>query len=109
MQIIDHKQLKEIQSHDTATIVNVLPAEAFRETHIPGSVNIPHEHANFAEEVARVLAAKDAPVVLYCSSDQCSASKNAAQKLVDAGFTNVMCYEGGYKEWKEQEDPRAAA
>ena len=85
----------------------MLPAQPFEKPRNPGSINIPHESANFVKEVEYVIGGKNLPVIVYCASEACDASKKAATKLDEEGFTDVMCYEGGYKEWNEK-IPKAA-
>lgn len=63
---------------------------------IQGSRKIPL--AELDQRVGELDKARD--VVTYCASDQCNASKQAAEKLVAQGF-KVRAYEGGIKEWKE--------
>jgi rhodanese-related sulfurtransferase len=109
MQTIAYQQVKDLQERNAATLINVLPAEYFEKTHIPGSINVPVESSDFAEQVKKVIGGKNEPVVLYCASYSCDKSKRAALKLDQAGFTNVMCYEGGAKEWQEKASSRSAA
>lgn len=97
---IDARQLRErLASTDTdrPVLVNALAQEAFQEARIPGSISIP---ASDALRVAPDLLAKDQPVVVYCSSRNCTASPTLAQKLVDIGFTDVTDFEGGVEEWE---------
>jgi len=107
MQTVDYQYVKELQKRNAATLINVLSAEAFGKAHISGSINIPQEQDDFAQRVEDVIGDKGAPIVVYCASYSCDASKKAAVKLEKTGFTNVMCYEGGMKEWQEK-SPRAA-
>lgn len=109
MQTIDYQQLKDLQKRNAATIINVLPAEKFPATHIFGSLNVPLAHEDFAGNVKRIIGGKELPVVVYCASFSCDASKKAALKLEQAGFTDVMCYEGGFKEYHEKEARSSAA
>ncbi len=44
---------------------------------------------------------KDETIVVYCASFDCQASTNAAQKLLSMGYTDVLDYKGGLKEYKE--------
>jgi len=44
------------------------------------------------------LPAKDAPILLYCRSGNMSTT--AAQDLVEAGYTNVMEMDGGFRAWE---------
>lgn len=107
MKTIEYSQLKQLQQKSVA-IVNVLSSEAFQRAHIPGSVNISHEDIRFAEQVENALGGKNVPVVLYCASYACDASRKAARKLDQEGFTDIMCYEGGMKEWQEKASAYAA-
>ncbi len=109
MQVLEYQQMKDIQERNAATIINVLPAEKFSQTHIPGSINIPLTTPDFATQVSTVVGGRDLPIVVYCASKDCDASKKAAKKLDDAGFLNVMCYEGGAKEWYDKNPGRSAA
>jgi rhodanese-related sulfurtransferase len=40
--------------------------------------------------------------VVYCASTQCPAGKKLAEKLVAEGYTHVLEYAGGIKEWAEE-------
>ncbi len=107
MQTITYQQLKE-KLERNIPVINVLSEEAFREGHIPGSINLPHEKPDFARQVEETIGGKDKPVIVYCASYSCDASKRAALKLDQAGFTAVMAYEGGTKEWREKNPALAA-
>ena len=107
MRVIDYEQFREFKRHNSATIINVLPAQLFEKTRIPGSINIAHQSDSFVKEVEYVIGSKKMPVIVYCSYKSCDASKKAAVKLDEAGFADVMCYEGGAREWNERV-PRAA-
>ena len=72
--------------------------------HIPYEGEIPGTQAHLAfDEITQHLdefpAAKDAPIVLYCRSGSMSAI--AARDLVNAGYTNVMNLDGGYRAWAD--------
>ncbi|MGD8794243.1 MAG: rhodanese-like domain-containing protein [Anaerolineae bacterium] len=75
------------------TVVNV---------HIPYEGEIPQTDLfiPFDEILAHQdeLPAKDAPILLYCRSG--SMSTTAAQDLVEAGYTNIMEMDGGFRAWE---------
>lgn len=57
-----HELLRLIES-EGAQVVDVLPADEFDETHIPGAINIPLK--KFTPESVSGLSKTD-PVVVYC-------------------------------------------
>jgi rhodanese-related sulfurtransferase len=106
MQTIDRESLKRtLDKGSELTVLNVLPEDAYKKEHIKGSDNISVQDENFEEEVENKVGAKDKPIVVYCASNECPASKNAAVKLEQAGFTNVRAYEGGMQDWKDANYP----
>jgi len=82
-------------------LLDVLPADAHEEWHIPGSRNAAVYESAFLDHVARFDAPKDEPVVVYCSSPRCQASAEAARKLTEAGFRDVRVFAGGRQEWSD--------
>lgn len=88
------------ESGEAITLVNTLPAESFAQTHVPDSVNIPRQEADFTEKVEEVAGSKSEPVVVYCASESCKSSTKAAKELESQGFTNVSDYEGGANAWR---------
>ncbi len=82
-------------SDEQIRLINVLDQEYYQDCHIKGSENIPL--AELEEKAAQWD--KDEQIVVYCARYECSASRDAAQKLQSLGFSKVMAYEGGTKEW----------
>ena len=64
---------------------------------IPGAVSLTDQAT--AEEVAKVISAKDALIVTYCSNLQCPASLNLSLHLQKLGFSNVKKYPDGIEGW----------
>jgi rhodanese-related sulfurtransferase len=51
--------------------------------------------------IASQVARKDAPIVVYCASDTCHNSHEAADWLNARGYSNVVVYAGGKRDWQE--------
>jgi len=102
MQAINTEEFKQLrQQQDNLHVINVLPEDAFKQQHIPGSTNIPKDSDHFEDRVLTEVGDKSQPVVVYCASPGCDASPQAAQRLEASGFEKVYDYEGGTKAWSE--------
>jgi len=109
MQTLSTKKLKEMKEQQTDfLLVNTLSEENFTAAHIPDSVNVPQQDSAFVSRVEQMAGGKEKPVVVYCASEQCQSSPEAAKKLDEAGFTNVYDYLGGAKAWQEAGEPLVA-
>ena len=75
-------------------ILDVRTPEEFAEKHIPGAVNIPNETIS-TEEIPE-LPDKDQLILVYCRSG--NRSKQASEKLVALGYTNIVEF-GGINDW----------
>ena len=76
-------------------ILDVRTPEEFVENHIPNAINIPNE--NIGTDELSALPDKDQLIMVYCRSGR--RSKEAAEKLVALGYTNVVEF-GGIIDWK---------
>ena len=75
-------------------ILDVRTPEEFKDKHIPNAINIPNENIG-GEEISR-LPDKDQLILVYCRSG--NRSKQAAEKLVALGYTNIVEF-GGINSW----------
>ena len=75
-------------------ILDVRTPEEFAERHIPGAINIPNETIS-TEEIPE-LPDKDQLILVYCRSG--NRSKQASEKLMKLGYTNVVEF-GGIIDW----------
>ena len=75
-------------------ILDVRTPEEFAERHIPGAINIPNE--TISTEKIPELPNKDQLILVYCRSG--NRSKQASEKLVALGYTNIVEF-GGINDW----------
>ena len=80
--------------------IDARPSAAFGTAHIPGAV--PLDEGRFEQDFGRVLAewTPDRPVVVYCDSTACSASRDLARRLREAGLPEVYSLHGGWAQWQ---------
>ena len=76
-------------------ILDVRRPDEFASGHIPGAINVPNEIIG-KDEIAE-LPDKDQMIMVYCRSGR--RSKEAAEKLVKLGYTNIVEF-GGILDWK---------
>ena len=75
-------------------ILDVRTPEEFSERHIPGAINIPNETIGTAQ--IPELPDKEQLILVYCRSG--NRSKQASEKLVKLGYTNIVEF-GGINSW----------
>ena len=111
MKTVSKSQLKQwLDKKEDMMLIDVLPKEYFQKRHIPGAINIPFkDNANFVNEVTQHVALKGQRIVVCCLNTQCPLSKEAAQKLESAGYTNVQAFEEGVEGWFGTSAGKAAA
>ena len=81
----------ELMKADSGYILlDVRRTDEFEEGHIPGAINIPNESIG-TEEIDE-LPDKNQTIYVYCRSG--NRSKQASQKLVDLGYTNIIEFGG---------------
>ena len=76
-------------------ILDVRRPDEYDEAHIPGAINVPNEEIDTAE--IPELPDKAQLILVYCRSGR--RSKEASEKLVKLGYTNVVEF-GGILDWK---------
>ena len=75
-------------------ILDVRTAQEYSEKHIPGAINIPNE--TIGTEDIPELPDKEQLILVYCRSGK--RSKQASEKLVKLGYTNIVEF-GGINDW----------
>ena len=75
-------------------ILDVRTAQEYSEKHIPGAINIPNE--TIGTEDIPELPDKEQLILVYCRSG--NRSKQASEKLVKLGYTNIVEF-GGINDW----------
>ena len=75
-------------------ILDVGTAQEYSEKHIPGAINLPNE--TIGTEDIPELPDKEQLILVYCRSG--NRSKQAAEKLVKLGYTNIVEF-GGINDW----------
>ena len=93
-QITMDEAITMMESESDYIILDVRTTEEFAEKHIPDAINIPNE-AIGTEKIPE-LPDKEQLILVYCRSG--NRSKQASEKLVRLGYTNIVEF-GGIIDW----------
>ena len=94
-QVSSEEAARMMQMKIKYTILDVRRPDEFAEGHIPGAINIPNETIGDGE--IPELPNKNELIFVYCRSGR--RSKEAAEKLVALGYTDLVEF-GGILDWK---------
>ena len=94
-QITMSDAVKMMESEKNYIILDVRRADEYSEGHIPEAINVANEEIG-TEEIPE-LPDKSQLILVYCRSGR--RSKEASEKLVKLGYTNIVEF-GGILDWK---------
>jgi len=94
-QISMNEAVKMMKDEKNYIILDARRPDEYAEGHIPGAINVPNEEIGTAE-IAE-LPDKSQLILVYCRSGK--RSKEASEKLVKLGYTNIVEF-GGILNWK---------
>ena len=87
---------------EAPTVLDVRRPDEFKKGHLPQAININWQNQRqFMEEAGKLDKSK--PVYLYCLAGV--RSSNAADWLINNGFTKVIDLSGGIDAWKKARKP----
>ena len=103
---IDINQAQMEYDLGAAKFVDARDHEEFECGTIPGSVNIPFEYLpedNLALYIDSALGgvSKDKELIVFCSGEECDLSLYLSRNLRSFGYTNVLIFFGGAREWEK--------
>lgn len=93
-QITMEEAVTMLEEETGYTILDVRTAQEYSEKHIPGAINIANE--SISTKDIPELPDKDQLILVYCRSG--NRSKQASEKLVKLGYTNIVEI-GGINRW----------
>ena len=91
---ITSDEAKKMMETQKVIVVDVRTLEEYTEGHIPNAISVPLE--TIENEAEAKLKNKDDLILVYCRSGR--RSREAALKLIEKGYTNVIDF-GGIKDW----------
>jgi rhodanese-related sulfurtransferase/polyisoprenoid-binding protein YceI len=94
-------EFQELVGNDPSlVIIDVLPADAFREAHLPAAENFCVYETGFISKVAAAHPDLRRPIIVYGAGGGTLEAEVAAEKLQKAGYQSVRSLEGGLSGWR---------
>jgi len=93
-QIDAYEAISMMEKEENYIILDVRTQAEFEAAHIPGAICIPNE--TISDQPVDRLPDKDQLILVYCRSG--NRSKQASEKLVKLGYTNIVEF-GGISSW----------
>ena len=94
-QISMQEAMDMMEKEKNYIILDVRTVAEYESGHIPGAICVPNE--TIGTEKIPELPDKDQLILVYCRSG--NRSKQASEKLVKLGYTNIVEF-GGIRDWK---------
>jgi len=97
--LVNALEVKErLQIKPAPMLVEALPEKYFRDRHLPGAINLPHDSVD--AEIRRVLPDLETEVIVYCANGPCQNSGILARRLEHLGFVHVLDFHEGKEGWE---------
>ncbi len=91
-----------VQSNASLVIVDTRKEADFNAGHIQGAVRLIDTDMTSPDVLAKVVPAKDTPVLFYCNGLKCGRAAAASKLAVEWGYSNVHYYAKGMEEWRAE-------
>src|SRR5215472_14444403 len=100
-------ELRAALTESGAIVLDARPYEEYAVSHIPGARAVPAKpgttpalYVADATEIAKTIADKSQPLILYCNGLFCGRSERFADDLTKLGYRNVRRYQLGAPGWR---------
>jgi rhodanese-related sulfurtransferase len=102
IQINNAEMIRQIVKYNKRIILDVRPREIYNQGHLPGALSFPL--SRFDENIVQILDSieQQSPLLLYCSSVECTDSHTFAKRLQSLRYDNIKVYSGGFRQWMEK-------
>ena len=93
-----------ILDHPDMPIIDSRKKTEFVKGHIEGAISLLNTDMT-KKDLQRVAPEKNNAILFYCNGERCMRSTDAIRKAKSWGYTNLIWFRGGWKEWTEKRLP----
>lgn len=100
VQYVSVESLVKLIASSKTIIYDARSLDVYREGHILNARHMPVTVSNqaFRRELQRIPS-ENMQIVTYCESNDCDYSVRLARRFIEAGFKDVLVFEGGWRAW----------
>ena len=103
---VTHERLRAwMEEGRDLIIIDTLPAEVYRQRHLPGAKNACVYEVIFPSQIETMVPDRSREIVVYGSSSSSHDAMAAADKLVRLGYKKIYALSGGLAAWREARYP----
>ena len=101
LEINNPVHIKQIVQKKEKIILDVRPLDIYNQGHLPSALSFPL--MDFDDSVGHLLSSinRQAAILVYCASFECTDSHTFAQRLKNLRFIDVKVFSGGFRQWQE--------
>ncbi len=94
-------RINQIVPKKKKIILDVRPRNNYNQGHLPSALSFPLK--DFDDSVGHLLSSinRQAAILVYCASFECTDSHTFAQRLKNLRFSDVKVFSGGFRQWQK--------
>lgn len=96
--------IEMILAHPDLLVIDSRKKAEYLKGHIEGAINILNTELK-REELERLSPDKSREILFYCNGVRCLRSSDSIKKAMGWGYTKLIWFRGGWKEWTEKRLP----
>lgn len=96
--------IEMILANPGLTVIDSRKKTEYLKGHIEGAVNILNTRLK-REDLERISPDKSKAILFYCNGARCLRSSDSIKKAQGWGYSNLIWFRGGWKEWSEKRLP----
>lgn len=93
-----------ILTHPDLVLIDSRKKTEYLKGHIEGAINILNTKLT-AEDLERISPDKSSTLLFYCNGTRCLRSSDSINKAKSWGYTKLIWFRGGWKEWTDKRLP----
>ena len=93
-----------ILSNPDLIVIDSRKKTEYLKGHIEGAINLLNTTLKH-EDLERISPDKSNAILFYCNGTRCLRSSNSINKAKNWGYTKLIWFRGGWKEWMEKRLP----